>query len=48
LFSKKSWHALLKPDYALGIVGQQSFAIIQSAHGLFWIEVEGFRAYFLE
>jgi len=26
------------PDCALGIVGQQNFAIISSAHGLFWIE----------
>jgi hypothetical protein len=26
-------------NYAVGIVGQQNFSIISSAHGLFWIEV---------
>jgi hypothetical protein len=27
------------PNYAVGIVGQQSFSIISRARGLFWIEV---------
>jgi hypothetical protein len=30
-----SW---LNPNYAVGIVGQQNFSIISSAHGIFWIE----------
>jgi hypothetical protein len=34
----------LKPDSAIGIVGQQNFSIILGAHGLFWIE--GIASYF--
>jgi hypothetical protein len=26
-------------NYAVGIVDQQNFSIISSAHGLFWIEI---------